>query len=158
MCLSNFFIWFYFLAAHLEFNNSPPKEACGVNNKNMEISPYVEHKTPDVGEKSIEAPAYSPLTPRQICSVGEWSVEMADIISPLPFEINPTVGTSNDLQRNSPCSSPIPDMSPETSKVFHMLIGTEVDSDDSVADPNYKVQDNDISSDDTSEIARHLQY
>ncbi|KAH9630370.1 hypothetical protein HF086_004503 [Spodoptera exigua] len=136
---------------HLEVHYPSSKQACGVNEKCTAVSSYIHDKETEVGEISIEAPAYSPLTPRPVYGVGERSVEVSDIISPLPFVICPTVVKTSAILVNSPSSSPVPDMSPATSKVFHMLIGAEQDSDDSVADPNYEVEYNDIPCDDSSD-------
>ncbi|CAH0698686.1 unnamed protein product [Spodoptera exigua] len=136
---------------HLEVHYPSSIQACGVNEKRTAVSSYIHDKETEVGEISIEAPAYSPLTPRPVYGVGERSVEVSDIISPLPFVICPTVVKTSAILVNSPSSSPVPDMSPATSKVFHMLIGAEQDSDDSVADPNYEVEYNDIPCDDSSD-------
>ncbi|KAH9634816.1 hypothetical protein HF086_012230 [Spodoptera exigua] len=136
---------------HLEVHYPSSIQACGVNEKCTAVSSYIHDKETEVGEISIEAPAYSPLTPRPVYGVGERSVEVSDIISPLPFVICPTVVKTSAILVNSPSSSPVPDMSPATSKVFHMLIGAEQDSDDSVADPNYEVEYNDIPCDDSSD-------
>lgn len=78
----------------------------------------------EFGERSFEAPAYSHLTPL----IDQKRLD--DSVLSLP--------------------SPLPPMSPATNKIYNMLLGTEIfDSDDSVKDPHYNIDQED-SSDDTS--------
>ncbi|CAH1646166.1 unnamed protein product [Spodoptera littoralis] len=115
--------------------------------------------------RSIEAPAYSPLTPGpgQLLQNDPRSIE-APAYSPLtPKELklknnssacsSSKVGVSNFTAYLSPfnsetSASPIPSMSPQTKKLFQTLVGDGFNSDDSVKDPNYEGDEDEIDSSD----------
>uniref|UniRef100_A0A2A4JVA0 Uncharacterized protein n=1 Tax=Heliothis virescens TaxID=7102 RepID=A0A2A4JVA0_HELVI len=103
----------------------------------------------EVGETTIKASAISQLSPLQASQLvtAERIVEGSDFLSP-PLENFYATENRTDYEQTSSLSSPVPDMSPATTKVFNMLIGTEIDSDDSIVDPNY-VTDNSTTDDDS---------
>lgn len=127
------------------------------------ILPLPHTTTHELGETSIEAPAFSPLTPL-IFHMSKKN------ISPLPHETTLELGetsieaqacsllmTENNISPLSPASSPLPQMSPETRKVFNILSNEQLDSDDSVQDPNYLEQnhnDSSTSDEDYNDLSR----
>uniref|UniRef100_A0A2H1V1W0 SFRICE_007210 n=1 Tax=Spodoptera frugiperda TaxID=7108 RepID=A0A2H1V1W0_SPOFR len=120
-----------------------------------DIEPYLDnvYKEPfEVGETNIKAPAISQLSPMQASQlvIAERIVEGSDFLSP-PLENFYVTENRTDYEQASPLSSPVPDMSPATTKVFNMLIGTEQDSDDSVVDPNYVTDSDNSTTDDESD-------
>ena len=115
-----------------------------------------DSKNIESGEKSIEAPPYSPLTPlltykpfvagpRTSPAIATSSgdglkINYATATSPGDgLKINDAILACDNNCSASAAPSPVPPMSPETAELFKTLNGPglDYDSDDSVADPNY---------------------
>lgn len=143
------------------------------NLKTCSVIELHESENIETGEKSIEAPPFSPLTPLltkkrfvagpytspAIASPGD-DLKINDAVATSPgdgLKVNDAMLACENNYLSSGASSPLPPMSPETAELFKTLNsnGLDYDSDDSVADPNYTAI-NDSSSSSSVDSTKNL--
>lgn len=123
-----------------------------------------------VGDQSIEAPPYSPITPRMnIVNCDDGNNDLVEVPSITPTTPLMAGEMSIEAPAFSPLTpipipassvpSPMPQMSPKTRELISILEGCDdFNSDDSVQDPNYVIEGfaGTCSSDDSSNISESI--